>query len=466
MARSLPTGSPCRARRTGTPLRSLASALLAALPFAAQALPEDALLAAISGDFRQPQLRCEWIAGRFETIPEQLSLYREELAAFVVTVDGVAIGDSTTGAVLSVEFESRRSGPGSATLALDRLRAPALVSLAPGRRIEIQFADRNRQLHPLFCGQLALIRADPASTRVDVVALMPRTGAESRVSEHYQDMSCADVLKQLATAAGLAIELQDRRPRIRFPSIARNAEATWPFMRTLGRLCRYDLALQPDGSLRVTDSEFVPPPIPARKWIQLPLSDIAKQIAADAGRQVDARLTRVYPKLTLVQRQSDEDFLASLAAASQVSAWYAPGLLMLTEDGVWNPAPPAPNTTSPDALLWRMTATGSAAPARSFTRQHADPVKHADDPERLPLTQSTLSLGRAMAAAAPPRFALAQRATVEQWLEAALRRLAQSAEQTPERRFLQDYARAYRPTLLHLYRLRPDGLRELDAIGR
>lgn len=80
--------------------------------------------------------------------------------------------------------------------------------------------------------------------------------------------------------------------------------------------------------------------------------------------------------------------------------------------------------------------------------------------------QTTLLLGNSMAAAWIPRLPLADRAATSALLEAAIARLAQAPGVTPERRFLQAYAQAHRPTLLHLYRARPGGPHALDAIGR
>ena len=101
---------PRSPRRRALP--ACAVALLACASLAARAAaPEETLLEGVTGDFREPRLACEWVAGQFDSIAGQLSLYREELVAFEQLVGGIAIGDSASGAVQGVEFESRLVGP-------------------------------------------------------------------------------------------------------------------------------------------------------------------------------------------------------------------------------------------------------------------------------------------------------------------------------------------------------------------
>jgi len=128
----------------------------------AQAAPVDALLAELSAEFREPQSRCESVAARFAQIPLELSLYREELAAIVVSVDGVAVGETANGAVLRVDFDTRLWGPATATVSFDA-RVVARDRLRPGRLVEIRFRDRAGRMHALFCGHAALLREDAAS---------------------------------------------------------------------------------------------------------------------------------------------------------------------------------------------------------------------------------------------------------------------------------------------------------------
>lgn len=90
------------------PLLGSALALLSLATTAAPgALPEETLLSGLGGDLRHPGLRCEWVATRYETLDDELSLDREELTAFHVLVDGAKLGDSAAGAVLAVELEAR-----------------------------------------------------------------------------------------------------------------------------------------------------------------------------------------------------------------------------------------------------------------------------------------------------------------------------------------------------------------------
>lgn len=431
----------------------------------AASLPEEALLAGIAGDMRHPGLRCEWIAARFDTLDEQLSLYREEITGFHVLVDGRKVGDSAGRVVLAVEFEARLAGPATATVALDAARAPLATTLAAGQRVEIHFGDRSGRLHPLFCGELAFLRSDPRSSRVDLVAAMPRTGAEGRTNGLWQNMTCAEVIEQQAESAGLEVYLRLYRTPVRLASITRTRQAAWPFMRALARQCRYDIVLQPGGTIAVTESSFTAPAPVSQQWSNLTLPEVAKRLADSLGRTPNLQLRGTYERTGVLQQVPNEEFLASLAPKMRVSLWYVPtAMLYLREDGVWNATATAPPAGGGDTVLWRITATGGTA--RSFTRRPADPAALAADPERVPLMQVTLLLGNSMVAALLPRLPLADRAMTAAKLDAAIARLAQASGVTPERRFLQAYAQAHRPTLIHLFRLRPGGLQILDAIGR
>lgn len=465
----MPSANGCSCPRTPSHLGWLRGAALLFINFSAAAqaasLPEETLLTGLAGDLRHPGLRCEWIAARFDTLDDQLSLYREELTGFHVLVDGRKLGDSVGRAVLAVEFEARLAGPATATVAIDSARAPLAGTLAAGQRVEIHFGDRSGRLHPMFCGELAFLRSDPRSSRVDLVAVMPRTGTDGQSSALWQNMTCADVLKQLADAAGLSFAIRDYAQRTRFPSITRTRQAVWPFMRALGRQCRYDIVLEPGGTLAVTQTSFTAPASVLQQWSNLTLPDIAKRLAEPLGRTPNVELRGSYAPTTVTQQVPDEEFLASLAPKMRVSLWYVPpALLYFREDGVWNATAPAPPAGGGDTVLWRITATGGTA--RSFTRRPADPAALAADPERVPLMQTTLLLGNSMAVTSLTRLPLADRAITAAMLDAALARLAQASGVTPERRFLQAYAHAHRPTLIHLFRLRPGGLQALDAIGR
>lgn len=462
--------NPSSACRDG--LRLCGLLLLAAQAAQAAPLPEASLLAGVSGDLRQPALRCEWIAGEFDTIERSLSLYRVELASFFVAVDGRTIGDTAGGAVLAVEFDSWRTGPDSMAVTIEESRLPALTSLTTGQRIEAWFTDRRGHPHPIFFGELAVLRADAATKRIELLAVSPRTGQERRRDTTYADTTGADVLKQLADAAGLALEIQDRRRRTVFPTLERRQLADWPFMREVARLSGYGIVLQPGGKLLVTETTFAPPPMPSRQWNDVTLSQIANQVAQTLGRVADVRLTAVYPPITITQSRPDEDFLAATAIGYRVSAWYEPAKLMLAEDGVWV-APPvtvlpvtAGIAAAPDELQSRITVIGSADGARSFRRLRSDPALRQSDPERIPVMQTTLQVGRAMRVVETPRFDLADYAATATALERAITRLVQSPGITAEQRFLIGYARSYRPTLIHVYRRMPGGLQALDAIGR
>ena len=447
----------------------LLAPLLAGLGSAAFAAAEERLLAELSPGFREPQARCEWNAGHFESIERRLSLYREELAAVHVAIDGFKVGDSASGAVQLLAFESRHNGPASVTILLDQQRANAHDRLRPGRRIEISFSDRSGGTHPLFCGFAAIVRPDAATKRTVVVALIPRIGAELQQSATFLDQSCVDILVQLAEDTGLPIDVYAQHERATLANTVRKAEAAWPFMQRIARQCRMDLVLKSDGRLALTESDFALPPTPvARTWTQMSWVDIAAQIAANQGRELDARLTGSHAPTTLRQTVDDEAFLLEVSVAARASAWYLPGKLVLAEDGVWSQLPPAALLPpgAGERLLKRVVVTGSTATQRSFTRRVTDARLQSRDPERTPAVETVLRLGRAMPAATLPSIPLADAATIANAFDGALNRLGAQAPDTAERRFLRDLARVYRPSLLHLFRLKADGARTLDAIGR
>lgn len=443
--------------------------LVGAAATAAAATPEETLLAGgLEPEYREPQQRCEFLAAGFDTIEQRLSLYREELVALRVSADGTVIADSATGALQFLAFESRLLGPASATITLDQRSATSLERLHPGRRIEISFIDRGGRSHSLFCGTVALVRADAAARRMELVALLPRAGTELQASALYQNQTCVDVLQGLAQSAGLAIEVTDQRPRTRYPQIAREKLSTWPFMQQLARLCQLELSLGSDGKLLVRDGRFVPPPAPSlRVWTDMTWVDIARSLAQEVGRAPDFRLTGVYPRGTYRQTVSNEDFLLQLAIAARASAWFTPGTLQIAEDGVWSSVPPGGGAVqaNTDRLLKRVVVTGSGSRERSLSRRLSNPLAQAQDPERVPIVETVLLLGRAMPAGTMPNFALASSKAIAAALETTLTRLA-SQPATAYRRFLQDLVRHYRPTLQHLYRLRPDGLKELEEMTR
>ena len=447
----------------------LALLFLVAAPDAGAATPESTLLAGLApSDYREPQQRCEQLAGRFERIERTLSLYREELANLQVLVDGLPLAESSTGALQLLAFESRLLGPASVTMAIDPRRAVSPERLAPGRRIEISFTDRAGKTHPLFCGFAALVRPDAAGVRTDVVALVPRAGAELQESALYQNQTCVEVLKNVAQAEGLALEVTDLRVHSVSAVIARKNLATWPFMCQIARQCRMDLALRTGGKLLVAASSFVPSPAPpARTWSEMTWVEVAVSLAQGAGRAPDVRLTGSYARTNFRQDASDEDFLLDISIAAQASAWFTPGKLMIADDGAWlrdSVQRPVPDGKT-DLLLKRVIVAGSGTSPRAFSRRYADARAQALDPERVPTVEATLLLGRAMPAAALPALPLASATQIATALEAALARL-DARTSTAEGRFLRNFARHYRPTLQHLYRLRPDGTKFLDTIGR
>ena len=473
------TGHPVSpSGRSGRSL-AFALALLAAAPLASPAAIEEPLTAPIADALRAPEQRCEWIGSEFEAVERQLSLYREELASIYVAVGGRTIGDTAGGAILVVEFDTRRTGPMSLAIAIDGARFPTFGALAAGRRLEAWFTGRDGRPHPLFCGVLTILRQDPTTHRIDAIAVMPRAGTEGRSDWRYANATCADVLERIADANGLELEIRDQSRREVFPVLERKQLATWPFIREIARRCNYEIVFQPGGKLYVTETTFVPPSMPTRPWNQVSLADIAGQIARDLGRRADIRLTAVYPRITVTQSRPDEDFLSAIAITHRTSAWLEPSKVvrgedkvMVAEDGVW--ASPTPIgaafvpdlIAAPDELLSRITVVGSSDGTRSFRRQHAQPLLRQNNPEHIPAVQTTLLLGRAMRAAEPPRFELADYAATSSALDGAIARLERSASLTPEQRFLIGYARSHRPTMLHIYRRMPGGLQALQAIGR
>ncbi|MBM5812069.1 MAG: hypothetical protein FJ191_08915 [Gammaproteobacteria bacterium] len=505
--------------------------LLLATAGAARAAPEDALLASLAAEFREPQRRCESLARDFDTITGRLSLYRHELASLVVAVDGATYADSASGGVQRLTFESRLFGPPSVAAVLDLRRIQSPERLKPGRRVEIHFVPAAAAARPLFCGHAVLVNLDSALQRADVVALTPRRGPELQSSATYSNVTDVDVLRSLAAQAGLTISVQDRYARPVQAQVPRTSEATWTFMRRLAERNALELVLRSDGVLAVTNSSFTAPPAAAvQTWTDLTWVEIATRIAAGLGRSTESRLTASFPRLRSQQGRADDDFLYTLANAQSVSAWFAPGRVILVDDRTW-PANPESRTVADvvmtplqllarvgpdhglavqipalttravtvtqraatdaevllrelgtnrlrlsasaaglsaqaaaapgdvtDLLLERITIAGSAAAQRTISRRYTPVRELLLAPERLAATEVVLDLGAALPAVRPAAFALADPGVIAVALDAAIARLAQTTAQTPERRLLQDLARLYRPTLIHLYRLQPDAL--------
>jgi hypothetical protein len=79
---------------------SRALRLLTTAAHAAAATPEVTPLAGLEPEYPEPQRRRELLAGRFDSIERKLSLYREEPASLQISVDGIPIAESATGALL------------------------------------------------------------------------------------------------------------------------------------------------------------------------------------------------------------------------------------------------------------------------------------------------------------------------------------------------------------------------------
>jgi hypothetical protein len=516
----------------------IAVVLLLATAGSACAAPEDSLLAGLAAEFREPQRRCEWLARDYDSITGRLSLYRHELASLVVSVDGTIFADSASGGLQRLTFESRLFGPPSAAAVLDLSRIRNPERLKPGRRVEIHLRPATGAERPLFCGHAVLVNLDSALQRADVVALTPRRGPELQGSATYSNMTDLDVLRGLAAQARLTLNVPRLNPLPVQTQVTRNREATWNFMRRLAARNALELVLGSDGALAVTSSSFATPPaLAVQTWTDLSWVEIVKRIASSLGRSTEALLTASYPRLRSQQGRADDDFLYTLVDAQSVSAWFAPGRVVLADDKAWfaNPerrtvadvvmtplqllarvgpdhglavqipplttraatvtqqgatdaevllrelgtnqlrlsataagltvqAAPAPGGVT-DLLLERITITGSAATQHSISRRYTPVRELLLAPERMAVTEVVLNLGTAMPAVKPAALALADTGTVAGALDAAIARFAQTTGQTPERRFLQDLARLYRPTLIHLYRLQPDGLQRLSAMA-
>lgn len=506
---------------------------------AAPAIPKAALIAEMQGEFQNPPVRCDWIARHFDGIDQLLSLYREDLASLYAAIDGARIADSATGVLQRAVFESRLIGPAGVTITIDLRQFKAQELLQASRQLEVGFVDARGAAHPLFCGFIALVQTDAGQQRADLVALIPRAGPELRASAQYQNKTELEVIKYLVQSAGIGLHIVDTQPRSTLSLITQENLATWPFLRSLAERLQMELVLQNGNEVVVTPGHFAPPPLPSsRQWNDQTWAQIVKQIARAMGRELDIQLTGVYPRLTVQQDIDDEEFLASLAAANQASAYWASGVLALREDRVWLPNKAArtaadalmtpleltrkianrygmsvqwqgknsdPVTVSQrsetdlevllrvlasnrlrllgtdrvlylqqsqapgdvtDLLLRRVVVTGSTAVRkRSFGRSFADPYLQLQTPEQLATTEVMLDLGTAMPAVPAASFPLADASTVSVAFDAAIRRLSAQPSPTPSGRFLQDLARIYRPTLIHLHRLRANGVGALNAIA-
>ncbi len=411
--------------------------------------------------------------------------------------------------------------------------------LRSSRQLEIGFVDAKGEAHPLFCGFVALVQTDARQQRADLVALIPRAGPELRGTAQYQNKTELEVVKNLVLSAGIGLHILDTQQRSVRSLITQDNLAFWPFLRSLAERVQMEVVLEGDSELVLTNSLFAPPPPPpSRQWNDQTWVMIAKLIARDAGRTLDQQLTGFYPELTLRQDIDNGEFLHSLAAANQVSAYWAPGVLTLREDRVWLPNKAArtaadalmtplelaqkianryglsvqwqgkssdPVTVSQrgetdaevllrvlaanrlrlvagdrvlyllqsqapgdvtDLLLRRVVVTGSAAVRQhSFRRSFADTGQQLLAPEQLATTEVLLDLGTAMPAVPAASFPLADTGAVAAAFDAALGRLSAQPAPTPVGRFLQDFARVYRPTLIHLHRLRANGVNALSAIA-
>lgn len=118
-----------------------------------------------------------------------------------------------------------------------------------------------------------------------------------------------------------------------------------------------------------------------------------------------------------------------------------------------------------DLLTERIVIAGSKAAARRFERRHSDPREQLLAPENIATTAVLLDLGTALAPSTSPPRPLADAGRIAVEFEAALGRLAARPPSTSQSRFLQDFARTYRPTLIQLHRLRPGGADVLRAIA-
>jgi hypothetical protein len=185
--------------------------------------------------------------------------------------------------------------------------------------------------------------------------------------------------------------------------------------------------------------------------------DFAKAVAV--RQQLVLHLAATSTKPVVVRQRGSTDAEALLRVLGENR------LRLVTKDGALVVAASVAPGEMTDLLLQRVTITGSTTVARSFTRQYADVRAQLLDPERLPGVQVTLGLGRSAPLAKPASLPLADLGLVARELEAALARLAAPGA-SMETRFLQRGAQSYRPSLLHLYRLRPDGTKALQAIGR
>jgi hypothetical protein len=206
------------------------------------------------------------------------------------------------------------------------------------------------------------------------------------------------------------------------------------------------------------DAVWVPDPAaqdaPATK---LTLLALASTIAERHGLQLRAGPLPAAPVAVVRREETDAELLLRVLGTYGVHIEPRGSFLHLR-------AVRAPGDVT-DLLTERIVIAGSKSAARRFERRHGDPRQQLLAPEGIATTEVLLDLGTALAPSTSPARPLADAGDIAVEFEAALGRLAARPPSTSQSRFLQDFARTYRPTVIHLHRLRPGGADALRAIA-
>lgn len=331
-------------------MRRLVLALVLVFSLDAAAGPGEDLLGELLPELTHPQNRCAALAAEADHLEATLSLHRAELTRVVVQVDGRALGDTETGALLELAFERRLIGPDTVRVRL----SGSARGVTPRQRLEAFAVDPSGAMHPLFCGLVYAVDDDGRAGQVSIAALRPRAGRERARTREFMDMTRVEVIQAVANEAGLPVTVQSSRALSTLARVSQRHVDDWRFLRQLAGTEHMELVVAPGPGLRLADSTFTPPTpsMPQRQFTDMTWHDVVAALAAELGLQVDMAITQPFPVTTLTQADTDLRFAHALAAAHQHSVFLSGDRLLIRDDGVWreNPAIQSPARLRSTAL--------------------------------------------------------------------------------------------------------------------
>lgn len=276
------------------------------------------------------------------------------------------------------------------------------------------------------------------------------------VPRTWSDMTWVEIAGRLAAETGRVLDapLTGSYPRVSLRQTLRNDD----FLVDLAAAQQFSawwagdrLRLREDGAW---SGNAAARDAPATQLTPLAL---ATDIATRHGLLLRAESLPTAPVTVVRQHETDAGLLLRVLGTHGVHIDIQGGVLYLRTAR-------APGDVT-DLLTRRTVIAGSSSAARRFVRRHSDPRQQLLAPETIATTEVLLDLGTALAASTSPAASLTDAGSIAVEFEAALGRLAARPPSASRSRFLQDFARAYRPTLIHLHRLRPNGADALRAIA-